>query len=221
MSFNVMQHEELVYNTLLEYLNKNRSMNLTEVVPFLSSRLSKASVNINNEGIVKILKNLIKKRLVVEGSMLVKEEILDIPKRKKIYDYIMDNPGVYFNTIKKKLKLSSHLVLWHLNMLTEFGYINKVNVHNHELYFDVKLNPYEVKVNYFFSHEKSGKMLEYLSLNTYGISKTKLSTELGFHINTITKYLDSLEVLRIIYREKHHKQVLYFINEDFLQEILN
>ena len=68
--------------------------------------------------------------------------------------------------------------------------------------------------------EKSKKIIEYLRSNDFGITKTHLSSDLGMHHNTISKYLKMLEEINVIVRKKTSKQTLYFLNEDLL-EILN
>jgi predicted transcriptional regulator len=79
-----------------------------------------AKININNRGIEEHLKSLVDKNLIVEGSKLSGYNILNNSKRKKIHEYIANNPGTYFNKIVKDLLLSNHVVVWHLNMLLKF-----------------------------------------------------------------------------------------------------
>ncbi|MHA1296266.1 MAG: hypothetical protein ACTSPH_06610, partial [Promethearchaeota archaeon] len=62
--------------------------------------------------IIENIESLIKKGRIVKGSKLISEDVLNNPKRRKIYVFIRENPCVYFNTIVTSLKLSNNLVFW-------------------------------------------------------------------------------------------------------------
>ena len=121
-------NEKFVLELIQEYLDKNRYFDETTIKPFIESRISRSSTNISSEGIRVILKSLVEKTLIVNGSKLLKEEILANSNRKKIYTYIRENPGTYFNRIVKKFKLSKSVIEWHISMLSKFGYIRRENI---------------------------------------------------------------------------------------------
>ena len=77
----------------------------------------------NYEGIRTILKSLLKKKLIIERSKFIKDEVLENDNRERVYNYIKNNPGVYFNQIAKKLLLSNYILAWHIKMLFQFNFI--------------------------------------------------------------------------------------------------
>jgi predicted transcriptional regulator len=216
MPFELHEKEKIVLTVVKEYLNKNRYFNMNEILPFIHARFKMASININLRGIEEVLRILVKKKLLVEGSKLTKNDILKNDKRKKIYDYILKNPGTYFNRIVKSLELSNHVVIWHLSMLLKFNYIKTEKIDNHEIYFEFNFNLKNIKFNYFTSKDKSKQIIDYLKNNDIGITKTKISTDLKLHINTAIKYLDFLENFNVITRKILSKKTLYFLNEEFI-----
>ncbi|MFX1311987.1 MAG: hypothetical protein ACFFHD_05190 [Promethearchaeota archaeon] len=218
MPIELIKQEKLVLNVVQEYLNKNRYFNIQEILPFINSRFKMASINVNIRGIEEILRSLVKKKILVEGSKLSRNDILNNPKRKKIYEFITRNPGVYFNKIVKKLRISNHVVVWHLNMLLKFKFIKMTRFQNHDIYFDSAFDLKKSKFKYLISKEKSKKIIEYLKTYDFGITKTQLSKELKMHINTVSKYLKMLEQFDIIVRKKLSKRIIFFINEEFIQE---
>ena len=121
-------YENDVYVEIVNYLNGNRTLLLDELIPYLNSRFSRSSMPLNKEGIIKIVNSLIQQNIIVEGSKLTREEILLNEKRNKIYNYIVNNPGVYYYNIMKSLSISSHVVIWHLNILQELNYIRKTTI---------------------------------------------------------------------------------------------
>jgi len=207
------EQEEIVLGVVRDYLNKNRYFNINNILPFIQSRFRRASININKYGIETILKSLVKKNLIVEGSKLTSEEILQNAKRARIYNFILKNPGTYFNKIVGELNISNHIVVWHLNMLVKFGYIKKEKLENHDVYFDSEIDFSEVKVKYYLSNKKCEKIIGYLSINNTGINKTQLSANLGMHINTVQKYLTVLKEIGVIYKKVHSNRILYFLNK--------
>lgn len=217
MQDELLDNEKLVLTVVQEYLNKNRYFNMKEILPFINSRFRTASININVKGIEEILRSLVKKRLIIEGSKLSFNDILSNRKRENIYNFILKNPGVYFYKIVKELGLSNHVVVWHLNVLIKFNFIKKEKFENHDVYFDSNFDLKDSKFIYLTSKEKSKKIIEYLKNYDFGITKTQLSKELRMHPNTVSKYLKLFEQFDIISKKKVSKRVIYFLNEIYLE----
>lgn len=214
MVVELVKEEEIVLNFVHEYLNKNRQFSFEEILPFLNSRIRLSSINISNEGVRKILISLTNKKLIVEGSKLAKEDILNNKKRKDIYEFVINNPGTYFNRIVHELNLSNHIVVWHLNMLLKFDFITKEMLENHEIYFDTGAEIKNRKLKYFASKEKSQKIISFLKKYSIGTTKTHLSQELKMHMNTLAKYLDLLENYDVIVKKKIDNKYLYFLKDN-------
>lgn len=208
-------NEKLVYEVVREYLNLNRIFEVEKFTSFIKARFRMASINITEEGIESLLYSLIKKNLLVEGSKLTGDNILDNKKRSVIYDIVFQNPGIYLKKIVDGLEISFNVVIWHLNILHKFEYIKKAHIENKVIYFDSKLNFNEVEIYYFTSNDRSRRIIEHLKLNDIGITKTQLSTDLNMHLNTISKLLGYLEEYNIITKENDAGKTLYFLNEKY------
>ena len=111
MVLELVEEEKIILTIVHDYLNKNRQFTFEEILPYINSRIRLSSTNISNEGVRKILKSLTNKKLIVEGSKLMKNKILNNEKRKEIYDFIVKNPGTYFNKILHELNYSNHIVV--------------------------------------------------------------------------------------------------------------
>ncbi|MFX1395250.1 MAG: hypothetical protein ACFFAH_17025, partial [Promethearchaeota archaeon] len=166
--------------------------------------------------IQKILISLAKKKKIVEGTKLTKKDVLIYLRRQKIYDYVRKNPGKYINQIGKELSISNKVVFWHLSVLLKFGFIKKMNIDNHTVYFDSNIDIKKINKLYLASKEKSKEIINYLKINNIGITKTQLSRDLNIHHETIEKYIKSLEKCNIISKEKKSNKVLYFVEESLI-----
>jgi len=217
MAIELIEEEKVILNIVHEYLDKNRQFTFEEILPYINSRIRLSSSNISNEGVRKILKSLTNKKLIVEGSKLTKNDILNNKKRKEIYQFINENPGTYFNRIVHGLNYSNHIVVWHLNMLLKFNFITKEILENHDIYFNASTEFKDIRSKYFTTKKKSQKIINFMKRDNLGITKTSLSHELKMHMNTLTKYLNLLEKYEVIVKKRIDNKNLYFLNEKSVQ----
>lgn len=215
----LVEKEKLVLNIIQDYLNKSRILDPETIIPFIQTRLRESSVYLTYYAIELILKSLLNQKLIVKASKLTHDDILKNEKRKKIYNFILENPGTHFNKIITNLKISNHVVVWHLNMLLKFNFIKKEVVDSHEVYSAPDVNTKTAELSYYISKRKSESIINYLKQNDIGISKTRLSIDLQMHINTVNKYLKILEDLKIVSKESHSKKLLFFLNENMSDEM--
>ncbi len=214
MEFDKKDYEDLVLDIIIEYLNKNRYIELEILVPFIKSRISEKKINLNEDGIRIILKSLFHQNLIAEGSKLTKNEVLENPPiRNKIYNYIKNNLGVYYFKIVKEFNLGNHSATWHLEMLLKFALINEMKIEKNHVYYETSLNPKDVEKAYYLSNEKIISIVEYFNNNSTWHTKSELSKNLNMHLNTVNKYLNKLEDLNIIQTKIISNKTLYFKEE--------
>ena len=216
----LLNYENVVLKIIQEYLNKNRFFTIEKIIPHINVRLKEFSINLNYVGIREILKSLIKKKQILERSKLTKEEILDNENRERIFQFIHENPGVYFNTIAEELNLSNYILAWHLKILSKFNYIRSKQIDNHEVFFDVHIPSDNDYVLYFISKKKVKNIIEYLEKNQEGYSKTQISKNIGMHSTTVNKYLEKLENFGLVSKKSFSSKTLYFLNLAHFQNIL-
>ncbi len=125
MPVETTEYENLILTLVQDYLNQNKYFNMRKVVSFINAKLKTYSVDLNYRAIEEILISLTKKKLIDEGTKFTKLDVLNNKKRKQIYDFILKNPGVYFNTIVRALKINKPVIVWHINMLARFDFIKR------------------------------------------------------------------------------------------------
>jgi len=121
-----------------EIMRKNKILNIENLY-----NLAKKRLKIPRNGLLSIIQFLINKKILIEGSKFSKETVLSNYIRNGIYNYIRIHPGVHFSILRKKAlpeeKGSSGQLVWHLEMLLKFNYINKIKVGNYTVFlpFDI------------------------------------------------------------------------------------
>ncbi|MFW9968563.1 MAG: hypothetical protein ACFFDF_00080 [Candidatus Odinarchaeota archaeon] len=201
------EDETFILSLVKEYLNKNREFNKNKILTYLNYHIRLSKRNINSDGVFKIIKSLIDKNFLVEGSKLSKTDILLNNKRLAIYNYINKNPGTYYNKILKDLDYNNNVVIWHLEMLIKFNYIKKFKFMNKHLYCESNCEFKDAKISYITSKNSSKKIINYLKNKEEGANKTKITSKLNMHYNTVSKYIDLLEEFNIIIKIDSKKNI--------------
>lgn len=210
---NLSNEEKIVYKIIKSYVKQKKPCDVKKLIPYIQSQISKSSYDLNQTGIKKVISSLLKKRLIVEGSILTKEEIIKHPKRKIIYDYIKKTKSTFYYDILKNLEYGSHIIIWHLNALLDFGYIKKARINNQDVYYPSELDIEIAKQKYFLNNEKCKKILNYLKMSNHkGATKTQLAKSLQMHPNTVKKYVKKLELTDLVIKKKRKSRQVYFLS---------
>ena len=203
--------EASILNIVQEFMSKNRTCNKDTLINYIIAGFGNSDINLSKNGIIKVLNSLFEMNIIVEGSKLLKTDVLLNPNRKRIYDYVLRNPGDHFMEIVRNLKLSNYLVKWHLDVLERFSFIKKEKIENYDAYYHFNFNSEDITITHFLSRNKSKQILNFIT-NNEGVTKHKISKELGMHQTTISKYVLKFEEFGLIYSKKYSNKVLYFLN---------
>ncbi|MHA1273219.1 MAG: winged helix-turn-helix transcriptional regulator [Promethearchaeota archaeon] len=216
----IMKYEDIVFKMVKEYLSKNKPADIKKIIAYVKSRISRSNINLNKEGIKVIINYLLKKREIVEGSALTREEILNHPKRKKILNYIKENKVVYVYELIKSLNFANYIVIWHLKALVDFGFVKITHIGNKNIYYHPELSLDQVKKYYYIKNKSCSKILK-LIYKKYeeGCSKTRISKELKMHPNTVKKYVEKLEELGMLIKISYNKKIVYIIKKELRKKI--
>lgn len=207
--------EEKVYDAIQRYIDNNRVLNYEKLIPYISNTFSRTSININEKGIRSILESLIQKKIIIQGSKLTKSIVLQNPNRRLMYDFIKRNPGLYLHRLIERLKLPNHVITWHLDVLLKFGYIKKVKIDSHDVFFHLNVDRANYRAFYALSKTKIQKILSFMYNNHKPVTKTALTKKLSIHYNTVSKYMEILKELYLVREEKLAHKTLYHLSQKF------
>lgn len=189
--------EREIYILIKEFLKKKSFITITEILDFLNYRLGYNS-NLNRIKIEIIIKNLIKKKYIFPNTKLVRDNILEVPLRKEIYQHIKRNPGININEIKRAFNIGSNQVLWHLKFLDKFQFIRFMKIQNQTAFFKFELDISNDKTYFYLRKKNVKKIIKLLENEREALSSTKISEKLKIHYNTTKKYLEVLSNLNLI-----------------------
>ena len=171
--------------------------------------------------------NYIKNRLTAIDKgfhRLTLQEVLDNENRDKIIELILDNPGIHFNELLRKINISPGNLVWHLDILEKYKVIKKENFEHFVVYF-----PYHQKnpiSNLDLKLQKSELTLKVLEMieKEPGIWNNSITNKMKINRKTIEYHIKKLMDLGLIYIEKDGNKKKLFLKSDsdhFIKDNLN
>jgi predicted transcriptional regulator len=213
------EEEKEVFNLIKEYLTKKSIINIIELQNSINHRL-RNNPNYNKYKIEKIIKSLMKKKVILIGTRLSKEDVFTIQIRKNIYEFIQKEPGININDIKRKFNLGSNQVIWHVKMLNDFNFIRSVEIGNQNALFEFNFDKNNEYIVFYLRNEKVRDILKLLENNIAPLKPTKISESLNIHYNTVKKYLHVLLKVKIIEKVNGNKKTRYKLNQEVYSKLI-
>ena len=199
--------ESVVLELVREYLTKKTFFSIREIISFINNRV-RYNPNINENRIELVLKDLIKRRVIIPGTKLMKNNIIEHPIRNEIFNFIKKNPS-NINEIMKVLKIGSNQALWHLSCLEKFQFVRSKQINNHRMFFKFDSNP---KLDPFYYYLKKNLVLdiiEFMRIENKALKITEIANGLKKNHSTIKKYIDILIDLKLIKIEKEKNRNIF------------
>jgi predicted transcriptional regulator len=202
--------ESIVLGLVKEYLAKKTFFSIIDIIDFISYRVKTSDLNRNK--IELIIKNLIKKRIIIPGTKLMKNNIIENPKRNEIYNYIKKNPS-NINEIMRALKIGSNQALWHLSCLEKFEFVRSKKLNNHRIFFKFDSNPKLDKFYHYMNKDIVLKIIEFMLKEDKPLKITEIAKGTKKNHSTIKKYINILENLELVETEKEKNRILFKLDK--------
>lgn len=208
--------EEKVYHVLQEELNKNQQFSIKSSLPILFSNFDR---KYSQKELSAALTGLMKKKYLIKGSSLSRDDILSNSTREEIYKYIQVNPGAYNRLIRRELNLGSNEFNWHMGMLLKFGFIKQLEFKGRLGFFENRSfmdHEYDL---FLLQNDKVKGILDYLETEQGTISQ--IAAHIDMHYSTVRKYVKELNQRKIVLEKKNSSKKItqYKINDDLLIKI--
>ena len=211
--------QSIVCNLIKEYLKRKPFFSIEDIVVYINNRV-KSNPDLNKNSIERIIKKLIKKRILVPGTKLMKNNIIEHPIRNEIYNFIKKHPA-NINEIMKAINIGSNQALWHLSCLEKFRFTRSKKIDNQRIIFQYESSPKYDELIYYLNQEIVKEIIDYLQKEGTTTKATELATNLKKNYNTIKKYLKILHKLKIIKIEKDNGRTLFSLDVEEYNNIIN
>ena len=199
--------QSIVCNLIKEYLKKKPFFSLEDIVVFISNRV-RANPNLNKNSIEIIIKNLVKNRILIPGTKLMKNNIIEHPIRNEIYNYIQKNPS-NINDIMKAINIGSNQALWHLSCLEKFRFTRSKKIENQRIIFKYDSNSNLDEFYYYLKQDIVRDIIAFLRKENASFKIAEIAANLKRNYNTVKKYMKILGNLNLITIEKDKKRNLF------------
>ena len=136
-----------------------------------------------------------------------KEDILDQFTRGKIYGYILANPGVHYNAIKRTLEIPNGSFVYHLHLLEDGGFVKAQHDGRYKRYYpsDMRLPKREFQPN-----ESQTQILRIISRSP-GISQKEVASIMGVTSAAVNYQVEELINLGFVRKVRHGMSLGYYI----------
>lgn len=209
--------EHIVFELIKEYLIKKPFFSIEDIVVFINNRV-KLNPNINRNSIEKIIKKLIKKRILVPGTKLMKNNIIEHPVRNEIFNLIKQTPS-NINEIMNAIDIGSNQALWHLSCLEKFQFVRSKKIDNQRIFFKSDLNPEFDELYFYLKQDIVKEVINLLMGEKKEFKITEIVNRLNKNYNTTKKYLKILQNLKLITTKKQNRKLLFCLNEEKYHEV--
>ncbi|MHA1149464.1 MAG: hypothetical protein ACTSR8_14600 [Promethearchaeota archaeon] len=211
--------EAVVHKLVKEYLSKKIFSSMEGLVIFINNR-TRRNQNINRARIELILKSMIKRRIIVPGTKLMKNTVIENETRNHILNYVKKNPGKNINEIMRAHKLGSNLTLWHLSALEKFQLIRSKTIGNRKIFFNYNADSKYDEYHYYLHNNVVLTIIKFMTKKNHSLKVTQIAEGLGKNHNTIKKYLKVLQQLKLVKVEKDQTRNVYRINKEKYSKII-
>ncbi len=171
---------------------------------------------LSDEAIIRILESFIHKKIIVAGSRLTREKVLEYSRRAQIYNFIKDNPAINFSGIVSHFSIGNHVGYMHLLMLQKFDFIRIRKYKIYNLYFPQTF-PTAKEIQTFLLRNPNILKI-YQCLKYHPLNPNALSNVTDLNYSTVRYHLDEMALQGLLI-EKPNKG--YVIDETQLEFLAN
>ncbi len=138
----------------------------------------------------------------------------ELETRKRVYDLVVQNPGVHLREIERLTNLPLGVVRYHLERLQREELIFAEEDRYFKRFFPKGRIP-NVPTQYFtVLRQESLRRIVLFLLNNPGSSHAAIMSSMGIPASTLSTYISYLLSRGVLRREKSGKENLYFVQDE-------
>ncbi|MBY9005655.1 MAG: hypothetical protein KGD63_02755 [Candidatus Lokiarchaeota archaeon] len=132
--YTLVQVKENLKQKISSILDRNDNVSIKKIINELHSEHK----NLDKIQIENSIKSMVKNGLILVGSELTQEKVMDFIDRKRIFKLLCENPGKNMKDISINLNISLVKTIWHLTLLQKFYFIKTKKEKKEEKYYSLK-----------------------------------------------------------------------------------
>jgi predicted transcriptional regulator len=151
-----------------------------------------------------------------------KNELLELEKRRQIYNNILKHPGFHIRELSRELNMPVSTLIYHLKYLKKLGFIEENLYKKYTRYYALrKIDRTHKKLLNLFREEATKKVLIYLTLNQFS-SVDEISENLHKSRSTVSHHLKKLRNAGILecYKINGEKKYVLFEGNGRLLDVV-
>lgn len=207
--------ERAVIATIKGLLKKNLVFQINETfIDLCTQKLKQPAIEIH-----KLIYSLVQRKLLVPGSTLTREEILENATRTSIFKIVQANPGTHIRELCQKIEANNSVVRSHVKVLEAFNYLRRKNYLNPKITL-LFTKEFPEKYDDFFviwKNETARQMIQLLLHEKLNISE--LSLRLNVHHSTIQYHLEKLSSFNLVLKLQDGQSTKFAFNNEKLKEL--
>lgn len=212
---------QAVTNIAKEIVEENKIVKMEKLF-----NIAKRRLGIHTQKLNYILNYLLDNKILIEGSKIIKSEALSNENRAAIFKFIKKYPGVNFSALKNNVLPGSNIgtgqIIWHLEILMNFRYINKMNFKNFTLYLPYEMAP-EQALSYFLLRNRLNRNIIKILNDKGSMRQADIPQVINESKGNIYYHIKILNKERLLISEKISGDLearLNPVNKDLLIEII-
>jgi len=138
----------------------------------------------------------------------------ELETRKRVYDLVVQNPGVHLREIERRTNLPLGVVRYHLDRLQREELIYPKEDRYFKRFFPKNKVPNVPSDTFAVLRQESLRKIVLLLLNNPGSTHQALMATLGLPASTLSTYLSILVEKNVVRRERRGKENLYTLTDE-------
>lgn len=140
----------------------------------------------------------------------LKEKILKLPLRRKIFNVVKENAGCHFREVERRSGFSVGIVKYHLDYLAKHDIIRREKIGNNIRYFPIELSFEDKRLLGLLRSKSHRHIIIYLISKGAGSQKL-IASFVGLSQSTVSWHLKLLVEKGVVNAKKKNGGLVYFL----------
>jgi predicted transcriptional regulator len=139
-------------------------------------------------------------------------DVLELDTRKKIYDAIIDQPGICIRELERTISISMGQLTYHLPILLKSGLIIEESDEHFRRFFSSNLSKKDIKIMSFFRRDAVKKVIP-LFLSRKEITNKDISQDLKINPSTANWHIKRMKENNLINERRKGNSIYYSLKD--------